>query len=102
MSWSWHVAYWLIASGVVTGFGAITVLALRRTPALGSFLVWGSTGILELALSASFEIRPSGLEIPLQLLMLFTIIFAIPAGVALSTVHQGADGATEREVAARR
>jgi len=102
MSWSWHAIYWLVASVVVTGVGTITVLALGRRPTLGSFLAWGSAGILELALSASVEIRPRELKIPLQLLMLFTIILAIPAGVVLSIVDQGEDDATEREVAVRR
>lgn len=88
MSWSWHLIFWLVASGVVTLIGLVGVIASRRRPTAGSFVVWGSAGLLELALTVSREIQPRTLEIPLQLSMLLTVILAIPAGASLSQIRQ--------------
>lgn len=87
MSWSWHLIFWLLASGVVTMIGLVTVFAYRRRPTAASFVVWGSAGLLELALTVSQELQPRGLEIPLQLSMLFAMILAIPAGASLSQIR---------------
>lgn len=89
MSWSWHLIFWVVASGVVTLFGLVgTILVSRRRPTAASFVVWGSAGLLELALTVSQEIQPRALEIPLQLSMLLAMILAIPAGASLSQIRQ--------------
>lgn len=88
MSWSWHLIFWVVASGVVTLLGVVAVFASRRRPTAASFVVWGSAGLLELAATVSGEIQPRTLEIPLQLSMLLTMIVAIPAGASLSRIRQ--------------
>lgn len=81
---SGHFLNWLVISGAAALLGTGIALVRRRRPSLRSFAVWCSTGVLELAIPASWYIAPNYLAIPLLAVAGFAVLSAVPAGVSLA------------------
>jgi hypothetical protein len=77
-----HVVNWVLISTFVTAAGLATAFIGGRRPTLASFFVWESSGLLEIAVAASWFITPSFLIAPLLVTSAAAVLVSIPTGVA--------------------
>lgn len=81
-----HLRQALILSGLVSVVGSAISLIRGRRPTGLSFLIWGTTGVLELAIPASW-FTPNLLTVPLLVVSALAVIVALPAGVSVATAR---------------
>lgn len=88
-----HFLNWMLISGAAVLVGTVIAVARRRRPSLRSFVVWGSAGMLELAIVAAWYISPGYLAIPLLALAACAVLAAVAAGVSLAAPMSSVDTA---------
>lgn len=81
-----HLLQFLMISGLVTVVGTAISLIRGRRPTTSSFVIWGTTGLLELAIPASWY-TPILLTEALLFVSALAVVVALPAGVSVAKLR---------------